>query len=166
MASLSADNALRLVSSLAGNAACSRAVLQGNKGASGDCTSWKPVMPFGSVPIFPLHCVSVVCVDDASSSLRQTGDWKEGPRSARSEETEKVDKTKKRPLVTPLPTNIPGLSGVAKSDAKADFRLIDGSVGMLVRLHPPVRNECVHGFHARRVIKLDGISTSGRRCVK
>lgn len=47
-----------------------------------------------------------------------------------------MDKTKKRPLVIPLPSNITGVTAVLKAHAKADIREIESNVDMQVGDRP------------------------------
>lgn len=66
---------------------------------------------------------------------RPGGDWKDGPsRHPRGEENDKGSSggDKKKKLVTPIPTNIPGVSSVIKGDARLDIREIEAVCEMMV----------------------------------
>lgn len=61
------------------------------------------------------------------------GDWRESNRHTRVEEPEKVVVDKRKKLVRAIPTTIPGVSAVARGDARSDIRKIEACTDMQVR---------------------------------
>lgn len=77
--------------------------------------------------------VSETPVRDFVPFCRNAGsDWRESARNSRQEEQEKALADKRKKLLRAIPTNIPGVSAVARGDARSDIREIEALVDMQV----------------------------------